>query len=69
MRDAAGHVLWRTTSSVSVAPYPRDGDSADTLLLRADEALDAAKRAMTFSVSALAERMAELIKPSSAFRG
>ncbi|MCP9340475.1 hypothetical protein [Stutzerimonas xanthomarina] len=59
----------RTTSSVSVAPYPRDSDSALALLLRVDEALDAARRAMTFSVSALAERMAELFKPSSAFRG
>jgi diguanylate cyclase (GGDEF)-like protein/PAS domain S-box-containing protein len=45
----------RTTSSVGVALYPRDGDSAHTLLRRADEALYAAKRAGRSQVKFICE--------------
>ena len=44
-----------TTSSVGVALYPRDGDSAHTLLRRADEALYAAKRAGRSQVKFICE--------------
>jgi diguanylate cyclase (GGDEF)-like protein/PAS domain S-box-containing protein len=44
-----------TTSSVGVALYPRDGDSAHTLLRRADEALYAAKRAGRAQVKFICE--------------
>lgn len=44
-----------TTSSVGVALYPRDGDSAHTLLRRADEALYAAKRAGRSQVKFIGE--------------
>lgn len=45
----------RTTSSVGVALYPRDGDSAHMLLRRADEALYAAKRAGRSQVKFICE--------------
>lgn len=44
-----------TTSSVGVALYPFDGDSAHTLLRRADEALYAAKRAGRAQVKFICE--------------
>lgn len=49
----------RTTSSVGVALYPRDGDSAHTLLRRADEALYAAKRAGRSQVKFIGEVMSD----------
>jgi len=45
----------RTTSSMGVALYPRDGDSAHALLRRADEALYAAKRAGRSQVKFIGE--------------
>ena len=44
-----------TTSSVGVALYPQDGDSAHALLRRADEALYAAKRAGRSQVKFICE--------------
>lgn len=48
-----------TTSSVGVALYPHDGDSAHTLLRRADEALYAAKRAGRSQVAFICEVASE----------
>ena len=65
--DAAGTSL-RTSLSVGVVCHPDDGTTADTLMIRADEAMYASKRAgkdRVMGVPEMADTMAHVMQRSS----